>query len=120
MRLAATKSSIVCLSAGVRFASLAFPADLLAFLLDLLGFNFFTDASSTNRTRRVCTARALCVADPPRCRATTKVIELSQAIEEYGASPVPNGSRVNARRFAMIFMGIDGPLGEDVHARGGV
>jgi hypothetical protein len=48
------------------------------------------------------------------------VIELSQAIEEYGASPGPEESRVNARPFAMIFMGIDGPLGEDVHARGGV
>jgi hypothetical protein len=33
------------LSAGVRFTRLAFPADLLTFLLDLLAFIFFTEAS---------------------------------------------------------------------------
>jgi hypothetical protein len=46
------------------------------------------------------------------------VIELSQAIEEYGASPGPDESRVNACRFATIFMRTGRLLEEDVHARG--
>src|SRR6202049_1938439 len=75
MRLAATRSAIVCVSTAVRLETLVFPADLLALLLDFPAFIFFTPAS--RGTPHILIRIVL--------PGTTKVIELRQPIEEYWA-----------------------------------
>src|ERR1700730_4962651 len=72
MRLAATKSAIVCVSTAVRLETLVFPADLL----DLPAFIFFTPAS--RGTPHILIRIML--------PGATKLIELWRAIEEDEAS----------------------------------
>src|SRR5258706_6510340 len=105
MRLAATKSAIVWASVAVRLETLVFSVDLLAFLSDFRACNFFTPAS--RGTPHILIRITLSDA--------TKVIELWQAIEEYGASfaggrPCPRlNSKNSTVKWRAITSGLSGP-----------
>src|SRR5258708_38807824 len=105
MRLAATRSAIVCVSVAVRLETLVFPVDLLAFLPDFRAFNFFMPASRGTPHILIRITRSY----------ATKVIELCQAIEEYGASFAGGHpcSRLNSKnstaKWRVITSGLSGP-----------